>query len=252
MLIAQISDTHILAPESDHESGELRADCLRRCVADINRLQPDVVIFTGDTVQHGQAEEYRFLHDLLEPLTPPLFMIPGNRDDNDELRAEFAEQDHFPVSGDFLHYVIEDFPLRLVAIDSTLRGERKGVFCAARQEWLQAVLSDQQDRPTLLFIHHPPFDVGDHYVGGYRRAEEATALADLVARHSQVEGLLCGHVHWPVEERWAGTEARIMPSVAVDLRNGFDESAMAGDPVYMLHRVKGGQGITSEQRRVSS
>ena len=41
MLIAQISDTHILVPESDHPAAELRGDCLRRTVADINQQQLD-------------------------------------------------------------------------------------------------------------------------------------------------------------------------------------------------------------------
>ena len=66
MLVAQISDTHILVPESDHPAAELRADCLRRTVADINRQNPDAVIFTGDTVQHGQPEEYARLRELLD------------------------------------------------------------------------------------------------------------------------------------------------------------------------------------------
>jgi 3',5'-cyclic AMP phosphodiesterase CpdA len=58
MLIAQLSDTHILTPASDRTAAQLRSDCLRRCVADINQQRPDAVIFTGDTVQHGQPEEY--------------------------------------------------------------------------------------------------------------------------------------------------------------------------------------------------
>jgi len=37
MLIAQISDTHILAKSSDQAAGAGRAEALRRCVADINR-----------------------------------------------------------------------------------------------------------------------------------------------------------------------------------------------------------------------
>ena len=90
MIIGHISDTHILAPASDHPAAQLRADCLRRCIADINRQQPDVVIFTGDTVQHGEPEEYAHLRELLAPLQAPLYLIPGNRDDNAALRSAFS------------------------------------------------------------------------------------------------------------------------------------------------------------------
>jgi 3',5'-cyclic AMP phosphodiesterase CpdA len=252
MLIAQISDTHILARASDHFAAQWRADCLSRCIADINQQRPDAVIFTGDTVQHGQAEEYVYLRELLAPLGAPLYLVPGNRDDSSALRAAFCDNPNLPRTGDFLHYSVEDLALRLIAIDSTSPGERMGVFCPARQAWLEAMLSKRPKRSTLLFIHHPPFDVDDHYVGGYRRPEEAAALADIVSRHSQVVGLLCGHVHWPVERHWAGTQARIMPSVAVDLRKGIDETEAREEPIYLLHRVSGETGLVSQARRVDT
>ena len=141
MLIAQISDTHILAPDPDLPAASLRADCLRRCVADINRQEPDVVLLTGDTVQHGHVDEYAFLRELLAPLTAPLFPVPGNRDDKREMRAAFGEEHAFLSDGGaFLHYAIEDYDVRLVGIDSTLAGERKGRFCEARQAWLAETL----------------------------------------------------------------------------------------------------------------
>lgn len=252
MLIAQISDTHILAPKADHPSVQLRADWLRQCVADINNQQPDAVIFTGDTVQTGQPEEYEHLKDMLAPLDAPLYLVPGNRDDNRALRTAFSDHDNLPSVGDQLHYVVEDHEVRLVAMDSTDYGERKGVFCSERQAWLDKVLSEQPDRPTLLFIHHPPFDIADHYIGGYRRNEEATALTEIVSRYQQVQGLLCGHVHWPVDEPWAGSRAIVMPSVAVDLRKGIDENVARERPIYMLHRLTEENGLASEARTVGT
>ena len=252
MLVAQISDTHILAPESDHPAAQLRGDCLRRTVVDINRQQPDAVVFTGDTVQHGQPEEYALLRALLAPLEAPLYLVPGNRDDKNEIRAAFSEYAYLRATGEFLNYTIEDYDTRLVGIDSTVGGERKGRFCETRQAWLDRTLSEQPDCPTLLFIHHPPFDVGDHYVGGYRRREEAAALEDIVKRHPQVTGMLCGHVHWPVERDWAGTRARIMPSIAIDVRKGIDENEAREQPIYLLHRLSNESGLVSHARRADA
>jgi len=250
LLIAQISDSHILARTPDQPAAGLRADCLRRTVADINRQRPDAVVFTGDTVQHGAPEEYAVLRELLAPLDAPLYLVPGNRDEKSALRMAFSDLSCLPEAGPFLHYTVDEHPVRLVAVDSTSPGERKGVFCPSRQAWLDGVLLEQPQRRTILFIHHPPFDVGDHYVGGYRRPEEADALAEIVGRHPHVAGLLCGHVHWPVQIRWAGTEARITPSIAVDVRKGVDEAAAMGRPIYLLHRLSGDAGITSLPRTV--
>ncbi len=113
MLIAQISDTHILARASDHPAANWRADCLRRCIADINDQRHDAVIFTGDTVQHGRPEEYTHLRELLAPLKAPLYLVPGNRDNNDALRTAFGDQPYLPRNGGFLQYAVEDHARRL-------------------------------------------------------------------------------------------------------------------------------------------
>ena len=250
MLIAQISDTHIFCDESNHASASQRARCLSRCISDINLQQPDVVIFTGDTVQHGTPEEYNHLRRLLAPLKPSLYLVPGNRDNKPEMRAAFKDQLYIPQEGPFLHYTIDDYPIRLIALDSTEPEERKGVFCSERQEWLEKALKEKPDSPTILFIHHPPFDVEDHYTSGYRYPDQAIALTKLVSRHTQITQLLCGHVHCLFRCGWAGTNATTMPSIAVDVRRHMDKIQSQQQPAYMLHRLTSESTLVSEIRVV--
>jgi len=250
MIIAQISDTHILAKSSDHEAAAGRAGNLRRCVADINRHGVDVVIHTGDSVQDGLAEEYAHLREILDALDAPLYLVPGNRDRQDALRDALDHLSYLPRDSAFLHYTVEDHPLRLVALDSVVAGERKGVFCTERLAWLDETLGRQTDRPTVVFMHHPPFDIDPHYVGGYRRQEEAERLTALVGRHPQVVRLLCGHVHCPHrEEPWGGTVATTMPSVAVDLRKGVD-AAIGDAPIYLVHALSPDRELVTRTRVV--
>ncbi len=251
MVIAQISDTHILARSSDQPVGTARAENLRRCIADINRQAVDVVVHTGDSVQDGTAEEYAHLCEILADLDAPLFLIPGNRDRHGALRAAYNHFSYLPRNGDLLHYVVEDHPIRLVALDSVGQpGERKGVFCARRLAWLEETLARELDRPTILLIHHPPFDIAPHYLGGYLRPRDAEDLAALVSRHPQVERLLCGHVHCLHREPWGGTVATTMPSVAVDLRKGVD-AAIEAAPLYLLHVASDDGGLVSHTRVVT-
>src|SRR5208282_6555417 len=89
MLIAQLSDLHIRRP------GELayrRVDTaahLKRCIAHLlsQRPLPDLVVATGDLADSGRTEEYEHLAGLLAPLPMPLYLIPGNHDRRDPLRA---------------------------------------------------------------------------------------------------------------------------------------------------------------------
>ena len=249
MLIAQISDTHIEAKSSAGSAGDNRALNLRKCVADINRQDVDVVVHTGDCVHRGDPGAYARLHQILDDLRAPLFIVPGNRDERGGLRNAFEHLASLAPPGGFLHYAVDAFPMRLIALDSVENGERKGVFCEHRCRWLDATLGDEPDRSTILFIHHPPFDISPHYVGGYRHSNEAAELEALVARHPQVVRLLCGHVHCFHRETWGGTVATTMPSVAVDLRKGVD-SAIGAQPLYVLHATTADMNLVTQTRVV--
>jgi 3',5'-cyclic AMP phosphodiesterase CpdA len=249
MLIAQISDTHILAESSHRPEAGPRAEDLRRCIADINCLDPapDLVIHTGDTVQTGAPADYAHLRKLLAPLRMPVYLAPGNRDDRANFRAAFEPA---AADGIFLQYTVEEFPVRLVALDSIDPAHNQGVYCADRQRWLDACLSAAPGRPTILFIHHPPFDVGQHYIDGYRDPADRAALAAIVARHRQVRRLLCGHCHRSSQRIWADTQATTMPSVARDLREGIDAQRLAGTPLYQLHALSDDGEVATQTRLV--
>ncbi len=235
MRIAQISDTHLLAPGIDDPAQETRAENLRACVADINRKGADAVVHTGDSTQNGEGEEYELLREILSDLDAPYFLVPGNRDRFAVLREIFADLPYMPSGSEFFHYAVDDFPMRLIGLDSVVPGVRKGVFCADRIAWLDDALAQQPGRPTLLFMHHPPFDVPQAgYTDGYQDAADADALTQAVGRHEQVVRLLCGHVHCLHGEKWAGAVATTMPSVAVDVRKGVAPE-IGNAPVYMLH-----------------
>ena len=92
MLVAQISDFHVAVPGSQIDQEHRTSAQLARAVAHLGRLRPrpDLVLCTGDLVQDGEAEEYRRLVELLEPLAMPYYVIPGNHDDREGLRAAFA------------------------------------------------------------------------------------------------------------------------------------------------------------------
>ena len=240
MLIAQITDTHVKAPGKLSYRKVDTCRNLERCVEHINALQPrpDVVLVTGDITDFGRPEEYRQAGLLLNQLSMPYFVIPGNHDQPDALREEFSEHSYLPDEG-FIQYVIEDFPLRMIGLDTQVIGEPYGQMCEARLDWLEKQLRAQPDRPTLLFMHHPPFKTGIQHMDsiGFR---SAAALGELVGAHSQIKYILCGHVHRPIEVAWHGTIAAIGPSpshsVVFDI-NPAGPSAFRLEPraIKLLH-----------------
>jgi hypothetical protein len=161
------------------------------------------------------------------------------------MRAVFPDHAYLPKGG-FLQYTIEGLPVRLIALDTLVEGKTYGALCAERLDWLEARLAES-DRPTVLFMHHPPFDCGITAFDGHRLSEGEPRLAELVRRHGNVERALCGHVHRPIQVRWAGTMGSIAPSTAhqatLDLHDGAPLSMMMEPPGVALHLWRPGTGL---------
>jgi len=249
MLIAQMSDMH-LKGEGELLFGRVdTAGFLERAVAHVNSLdpRPDVVLATGDLVDNGTAAQYANLKRVLAPLDMPVFLIPGNHDVRDAMRAAFPEHGYLPPEG-FLQYVVEDLPLRLIALDTLVEGKGHGALCDVRLDWLRARLAES-DQPTLLFMHHPPFECGISYLDGARLNEGRQKLEELVRAHGNIERVMCGHVHRPIQVRWAGTMASIAPSTAhqahLDLRPGAGLSMRMEPPGVALHQWREGTGLVT-------
>jgi Icc protein len=249
MIIAQLSDPHIVLPGALLYGRVDTADFLKRAVADVNRLDPppDIVVITGDLVDKGEPAEYDHLRALLAPLAMPVFVIPGNHDLREPMRAAFAGDGYLPRDG-FLQYAVEDLPVRLVALDTLIPGKGGGELCAERLLWLDRTLAAAPTRPTLVIMHHPPFATGIERMdrAGLR---DSGAFAAVIARHPQVERILCGHLHRAIDRRFAGTVAGTAPSTAhqirLDLRSGAPLRIIFEPPGYQLHLWRAGDGLVS-------
>ena len=250
MLIAQLSDPHIKSPGQLLYDRVDTAGYLERAVAHVLKLDPlpDVVVMTGDLVDGGKPEEYAHLRRLIAPLPMPVYVIPGNHDAREPLRAAFADKGYFPASG-FLQYAVEGWPIRLIALDTLVEGKGHGELCAERLAWLEARLGEQPDKPTMLFMHHPPFDCGIETCDKSRLLDGADRLAALVRRHGNIERATCGHVHRPIQVRWAGTMASIAPSTAhqatLDLHEHSRLTMMMEPPAIALHQWRPGTGLVT-------
>jgi Icc protein len=249
VLIAQITDMHI-RPEGELAYRRVEtAGFLARAVDHILHLdpRPDVVLATGDLVDRGTAEEYQRLRHLLAPLPMPVYLIPGNHDDREAMRREFADHTYMPRDG-FIQYVVDEGPVRLIALDTLIPGKGGGRVDAERIAWLDARLREAPTKPTLIFMHHPPFMTGIAYMDAIS-LEGADALAEVVRRHAQVERVACGHLHRSIQSRWAGTVASTAPSTAhqvvLDVREDADLGFTLEPPGYALHLWREGLGLVS-------
>src|SRR5487761_611070 len=139
MIIAQISDTHIALGAAD---ADRRAADLERTLADINALHPapDVIIHTGDIAHGGRREDYAAAASLLATARAPVYVAAGNRDDRENLRHSLSRWIRPAPDSGLLDYGIEDFPVRLIAVDTLSGASNKGDFSPERARRLMALI----------------------------------------------------------------------------------------------------------------
>jgi 3',5'-cyclic AMP phosphodiesterase CpdA len=215
---------------------------------------PDAVIMSGDLTDGGLAEEYEILADLIRRhLRMPVYVIPGNHDRRAPMKQGLRDLPGIAEDPDFIQYTVNDFPVRLVMLDSVVPGAGYGELCPARLDFLDRALAAATDKPTLVVLHHPPIVCGIGFMDDIN-LRTADAFAAVIAKHPQVERVLCGHHHRPIVARFAGTMVQVAPSTAhqvtLALAPGAHESLNLEPPAYLLHRWTPATGVVSHQAYV--
>ena len=240
MILGQISDLHIKTDGKKSYRVVDTEQSLRRCVAQLNKLRqrPDALVITGDLVDFGKPSEYAFLRQLLAPLTMPYYLLPGNHDERHALREAFPDHAYLQQGGERIEYVIEEHPLRIVALDTVIPRASGGALASASLRWLDDVLAAQPERPTVIVMHHPPFTTGIGHMDDIGLADPL-ALEQVVRRHPQVERVLCGHLHRAIQRRFGGTLASTCPGVSHQVQLDLDPAApscfVLEPPGFQLH-----------------
>ena len=214
MIIAQITDTHLL-PEGRKLANLIDTSAqLDATVARLNGFSTpvDAVLVTGDLADDGKPESYAVLRERLAALDAPFYLIPGNHDRRQALVEAFPDHAYLPKTG-FLHYAIEDYVVRLIALDTLVEGQDGGALCEERLAWLEAALAAGPDRPTLIFMHHPPFESGIRWMDAMGLSG-ASGLRGVLRGHSQVRLVVCGHIHRPFHSALDGAPVAVAPSTA--------------------------------------
>lgn len=252
MILCQLTDLHIRAP------GRLaygRVDTNRFFIQAIEELAalspaPDAYLLTGDLTDFGRADEYATLAAGIARLGRPAYLLPGNHDERTGLRAAFpshsylfAEQQN---AAGFIQYRIDLNGTALVALDTVVPQQSHGMLDAERLAWL----ADHLDHttPTIIAMHHPPFVTGIAHMDRIGLLQGAPELEALLAKHHNIERVLCGHLHRSIQARFANTFASTCPSpahqVALDLNADGASAYRMEPPGYQLHAWLGGRLVT--------
>jgi 3',5'-cyclic-AMP phosphodiesterase len=249
VLLAQISDLHVQVGAGDGVT-IARVEAVVAAVAALDPM-PESVLVTGDLTHHGAPAEYERVSELLAPLRMPLYVLPGNHDDRDALRAVLGT--HVPAGhGSFVQYTARSGALRLVVCDTTEPGRDGGRLCEQRLAFIEEALAADRDMPTVLAMHHPPFLTGIRVMDEIGLDDASrSALTDLLDQAPNVCRVVAGHVHRAMFGRVGRCSAFTCPStdlaIQLDLTGSMDIALVDEPPAFALHVGVGGAITTHIQ-----
>ncbi len=211
--------------------------------------RPEVVMITGDLTEYGLPAEYDNVAAMLRrTLSMPVYVVPGNHDHRENFRAALA---HLPgVTSDpkFVQYAVEDHAVRLVMLDTLVPGANHGELPKDQLAWLDRTLAEQPSKPTMIGMHHPPFASGLPQMDAIA-LHDVNAFRSVIARHRQVQRIVCGHHHRPIFGQCAHVPVSISPSVAHQVELSFDPTGDGAfnfePPAFQLHVWLATEGFAS-------
>ncbi|MEM1251098.1 MAG: phosphodiesterase [Cyanobacteria bacterium P01_H01_bin.21] len=234
ILLAQVTDSHLLAKTTDQLRGCNTWQTFNAVVQEVARCNPDGLLLTGDLAEQGETDAYGHLVDAIAPLHVPTYWLPGNHDRLDVLQQVFQS---LPVSQGLRSVDLGTW--QLILLNSVFPQAQFGEGYLSLQQ-LRFYLTSHPLKPTLIALHHHPISVGIDWVDqiGVQNAAEFCAL---IESFPQVKLVVFGHIHHEFQCRVGGvgfygcpsTCLQVMPAVGeADERPGFRLLWLYGDGSY--------------------
>ncbi len=180
--LAILSDVHVTP-------GNANEGKLREAVAEINAADVDAVMLTGDLTNEGSDEQLRNIKGILDDITHPFYIIPGNHENNWSQSAcktfnDLWDSDRFVFTVD-----------NLVVVGMNCGPFMKMGDGHIKQEdllWLDSTLTAMV-KPGMMVLsvnHYPILDDLDNY----------RAYVDILKKYPVITHQ-CGHYHsWRLYE----------------------------------------------------
>jgi 3',5'-cyclic AMP phosphodiesterase CpdA len=181
----------------------------------------------------------------------PVYVLAGNKDNRARLRETFSPRGYLSLDSVFIDYAIDEFPVRLIALDTLNSNSNKGDFCSDRLSRFTEMIDAETAKPIAVFTHHPPFEVtvGPDRIH-FHSLEAMARLRQALRRCGRIVAVFSGHVHRAASGLVGNIPANVVQCIATPLRRGEYPPQMERRPVYQVHRFDPVWGFTTETRIV--
>lgn len=239
--LIQFTDLHLYGDESGRLRGVATLASLSAALEHARRgpWPPDALLITGDLVQDDPTG-YAHLWRLFGSLRFPVLCLPGNHDDPHAMRRELSRAP-FVADGHI------DLGLwRIVLLDSVVPGCAGGALSEASLTALDTILAHAGNRHVLVCLHHHPVPMESRWLDQVGLTNPGEFLS-VIDRHSNVRGIVWGHVHQSYDALRNGVRLLATPSTCAQFLPSVEQFALDElPPGYRTLELKPDGSIVTE------
>ncbi len=213
LLIGQISDTHFVSNNQKlfdkHDTHERLLDIVKTC----NQLndKPDFYIFSGDLI-HDDESYYKDFFEICHKLERPIYPMMGNHDKRDFLK-KYVKNNLIDNQG-YLNYTVSSEILEIICLDTAIEDQIEGNINPTSMEWLENMLKKSDGKPVIIFMHHPPVEIGS-VLFDHIKCNNGQEFMNLIANYQNITDVMFGHVHCFFSKIINGIEFSSCPSGSI-------------------------------------
>ena len=195
---------------------------LIKIIDEINIINPDLVLFTGDVAYGASWLQYGRLYQILQRVSAPLILAPGNH--------EYYGWAGYLTSFGSPYHAVQYGDYRIISLNS---GHGRDQFTYSQLKWMKRQLEKSEQSQRIVQLHHPVHHRPD--LGGYVRGN-VRAFVSLIKQH-KVSVVLSGHWHGDalynengddVTDSWrvSGTPYIVTTTAGADFRPAYSSSPL--------------------------
>ncbi|MDH3611508.1 MAG: metallophosphoesterase [Nitrosopumilus sp.] len=191
MIIVQLSDLHV--------GSQFLQEKFETVVEEVNQLQADVIVITGDLTNEGLMKEYENCKTLLNKFkTKKIISISGNHDYRNTGYLLFKKFFPFETVNELDEDVV------LVTLGTSRPDRNVGEVGYRQNLWLERTMKKYQNKVKILAMHHHLVAIPDTGSDQLTVVDAGDVLRTIL--DTSVDLVLCGHKHRP----WAWNFGKLM------------------------------------------
>lgn len=222
--LIQFSDTHLFGDPEGRLRGVACLPALQAAISNAHQRchHPDAVLLTGDLVQ-DDPEGYRWIRQIFGNSRVPVLCLAGNHDLPDRMQAAL-DAPPFTVGG-----ATALGGWLIVMLNSWAPNQAGGTLGPQQLGELRETLRRHANRHVLICLHHHPIQMRSAWLDqvGLSDADEFMAI---LREHTNVRGVLWGHVHQSLDSFAHGVRFMATPATCAQFLPGSDEFAIDDRP----------------------